>query len=199
MAGNKKSDWFEVSGYAFSTKEDAALAESERKKIEYLRAHMDTRQPETVLALYKKMLSERFFRTPIGNDFLKELHDYLIEQADYPEDAIGAILIYQSYEAPIRENAKQTAARIKPSDKKEKQKISPLFVSVVINIVLVIGVIAMFWIAVNTDVPNILNYEKVLTDKYAVWEQDLTEREQDLRLRELELAREVEEFSRNGN
>ena len=45
----------------------------------------------------------------------------------------------------------------------------------------------MFAITLNADQPNVLNYEKVLTDRYASWEQDLTEREQVIREKEREL------------
>lgn len=34
----------------------------------------------------------------------------------------------------------------------------------------------MFMIAVNSDNPNILNYETTIINKYASWDQELTER-----------------------
>jgi hypothetical protein len=47
--------------------------------------------------------------------------------------------------------------------------------------------IAMFSIALNANQPNILNYEKVLTNNYASWEQELTEREQAVKEKERQL------------
>ena len=58
----------------------------------------------------------------------------------------------------------------------------------IINIVLIITLIAMFQIAKNSESPNILNYEKVITDRYASWEQNLTDREKAVREKERELG-----------
>ncbi len=45
----------------------------------------------------------------------------------------------------------------------------------------------MFMIAVNSDNPNILNYETTIINKYASWDQELTERENKIREKEAEL------------
>ena len=57
----------------------------------------------------------------------------------------------------------------------------------VLNILLVLAVCAMFTIALNSENPNILNYERAVRDKYASWEQELTQREQTIREKEREL------------
>ncbi len=181
-----------VMGYSFLNEEDAALAEAERKKTEYLRAHLNTKNPDTVLALYNKVLHEHFFKTPIGVEFMRELRDYLIEQADFPEEDVAPIPLRLSYATPVRENPSQTRMRVQsPPEKKKKVKLSPLFVSIVLNIALVVAVIAMFWIATHTDQPNILNYKDALVNQYASWDQELTQREQAVREKERELGVEV--------
>ena len=63
-----------------------------------------------------------------------------------------------------------------------------LFVSIVLNIALTVAVIIMFWIAKNTEQPNILNYEEAITNRYAAWDQQLTEREAAVRQAERELG-----------
>ena len=60
-------------------------------------------------------------------------------------------------------------------------------ISLIANIVLVIAVAAMFGIAMKSDNPNILNYETQLVNRYASWEQELTEREKVIREKEKEL------------
>ena len=72
--------------------------------------------------------------------------------------------------------------------KKKKEPVGLLFISVVLNIALIGAVIWMFWIATHTDNPNIINYETVLTNRYASWDQELTERERQVRLMERELG-----------
>ena len=64
--------------------------------------------------------------------------------------------------------------------------------SVLLNVLLVLAIAAMFMITLRSDNPNVLNYERALTDKYASWEQELTERERAVREKELELQIENE-------
>lgn len=72
------------------------------------------------------------------------------------------------------------------SQKKEDGS-GKLRLSIFFNILLVIMVAAMFMIAVNSDNPNILNYETTIINKYASWDQELTERENKIREKEAEL------------
>ena len=60
----------------------------------------------------------------------------------------------------------------------------------ILNVFLVLLVIAMFAITLTGKNPNILNYERALTDQYAGWEQELTEREAAVREKERALQRE---------
>ena len=75
--------------------------------------------------------------------------------------------------------------RIVPSRKKEGQ--GKFRISVLINIILAAMVAAMLMIAVNSKNPNILNYKNRITNEYAAWEQELTEREQAVKQKEAEL------------
>jgi len=77
--------------------------------------------------------------------------------------------------------------RIEPAKKKEKA--DKFMISVLLNICLALLVIGMFAVAYTSEHPNILNYERVIVDKYASWEQDLTEREDAIREKELQLNR----------
>lgn len=45
----------------------------------------------------------------------------------------------------------------------------------------------MFWITLNSENPNILNYKTQIENKYAMWEQELTRREKEIRQKEAEL------------
>ena len=46
----------------------------------------------------------------------------------------------------------------------------------------------MFIITINGENPNIINYENAVVDKYATWEQELSERETIVRQKEQELG-----------
>ncbi|MCR4791521.1 MAG: hypothetical protein K5871_02100 [Lachnospiraceae bacterium] len=175
-------------GYEFACLDDAILAQSEMKKIDYLKEHLDKGDADTVKALYDKAIDEKFFKTPVGIGFLSEMREYLIDTLDYSEDEVRAIPLYMFYDS--------TSEKKKPAKASEKKKepAGVLFASIVLNIALIIGVIIMFWIAKNTDQPNILNYETAITNRYAAWDQQLTEREEAVREAERELSLELEEL-----
>ena len=61
-----------VSGFAFYSEKDARLAEQERQKIAYLDKRIDHTDIQSVLAIYKKALEDRVFRTPVGLEYLRE-------------------------------------------------------------------------------------------------------------------------------
>ena len=161
-------------GYEFANIDDAVLAQAEVKKIDYLKSHLDQGDADTVKALYDKAIDDHFFRSPVGMNFLAELREYMIGTLDFSEEEVRPVPIYVLYDgASRRSSAKKT--------EKKQEKVGFLFVSAVLNIALIVAVIIMFYIATHTDQPNILNYESAITNKYAAWEQDLTQRESTLR------------------
>lgn len=98
-------------------------------------------------------------------------------------ERVPEIPLYQSFSGVIRERSNPAKNRIQTKDGgKDGFKIS-----VILNVLLILAVAAMFTITIRSDNPNILNYKRVITDKYAQWEQELTERENAVREREREL------------
>ncbi len=177
-----------VNGYAFYNEQDALLAESERKKVEYLHTHLNTSDPEKILAVYSKAISDRMFKTPIGVDFLREMQTYLLEQCDYSMDDVPAIPLFVEYDKTLRDREVIDHKKIDaPKKQKKKEHVSFIYISVVLNIALIAGVVAMFLIALKSDNPNILNYQTAIENQYSAWNQELTEKEIELRKKESEL------------
>lgn len=180
---------FIAEGYAFSNAADAKMAVTERKKVEYLEAHMDYSKPQDILKVYEKALRDRVFRTPVGISYLKHLEDFLLDQTDIGEHEIPPIPLYQAYETTLRDNPPPARQRIIPEEKGNRNRDRDRFrVSVIINIALAIAVLAMFGIAIKSEQPNILNYKRALTNQYAAWEQELSQREQAVREKERALG-----------
>lgn len=173
-------------GFFFYTEKDAALAAQEQKKVEYLEARMDYNNPESVLKIYVRAIRERIFKTPVGMMYLKHLQQFLLEQEGINQEEIVPIPMHVAFDGELREQTNPAKKRVQPSQKKPK-KSNVLPVSIILNIALVAAVIAMFVITLNSSQPNILNYEKNLVNQYSAWEQELTEREQAVREKELEL------------
>ena len=76
---------------------------------------------------------------------------------------------------------------VKKKEKPDKTRVY-LRYSVWINIFLIIVVVGMFVISLMGETPNIVNYRFRIQDEYAAWEQDLMEREAEIKERERELS-----------
>ena len=171
-----------VRGYCFGTAEDAR---QEVKKIEYLEKHMDYGKPENILLVYRKAIETRVFRTPVGWEYLRSLQEKLAECKDL-EEPVPPVMLYTVFAHRVGDDIRVPAPRL-PERKKKDYK-GRFFLSVSINLILAISVGVMFFIALTGDQPNILNYERTLVNKYAAWEQELTEKENMLRERERQMT-----------
>lgn len=176
-------------GFLFRNQTDAKLAETERKKIEYLEAKLDYSKPEDILYIYNKTIEEQVFKTPVGIRYLKQLQEYLLSQEKIKPEQVTAIPLENTYD-----KAKRPRDDRKEQQEQEREaKKRYLTISVILNILLVTAVIAMFVISFNSDQPNILNYKKAITNQYAAWDQELTERERVVREKERALQIEAED------
>lgn len=180
-----------VSGFAFYSEKDARLAEQERQKIAYLDKRIDRTNWESVLAIYKKALEDRVFRTPVGLEYLRELQGELKAEQDTLGEEIPPIPLWTNF-ADTRGKASPARRRIQPPRETDSRD-GRFRLSLIMNIVMVVAIIAMFIITLNSDQPTILNYERNLQNKYASWEQELTQREQTVREKERELHIEAQD------
>ncbi len=174
-----------VSGFVFYSEKDAILAEQERQKIAYLDKRIDRSDYPSMLAIYKKALEERVFRTPVGVEYLRELQGELKAVEEELEEEVPPIPLWTNF-TDVRGKTRPARRRVQPPTE-DGTKQAAFRLSLVMNVVMIIAIIAMFIIALNSDQPNILNYEKNIQNQYATWEQELTEREQTVREKEREL------------
>jgi len=180
----RKEEW-EVGGFQFGSARDAELARMEQDKIGYIERRLQYDHPESVLSIYNKAIEQRIFQTPVGFQYLQSLKEFLV--ANGLGDQAKGIPLYQLYSYNMREETTPHTAkkRVQPSQYRVLR--AKLRRSVILNIILVLLVIAMFAITLTGKTENILNYERVITDRYAGWEQELTERESVVREKEREL------------
>lgn len=185
MAGYKDGV---VGDYVFFSEKDAQLAKAEEKKIEYLEARIDYSKPEKILHVYEQSIHERIFKTPVGLEYLKKMRDFLLSQKEIDPETVPHISVYTPFSGELRDPAESVKERIHAAKIQEAEtKKSRYTISVILNVLLVLAMCAMFAISLNSENPNIVNYETNLTNKYASWEQELTEREQAVREKEKEL------------
>lgn len=192
MEDKKQTSTLVEEGYSFLGEEDARRAAGERKRINYIEERIDYSKPESVLTIYRKAIQERVFKTPVGLHYLKDMQEFLMMQPQINAEDVPPIPLYQTFDSTLREQTSPAHTRIQPSVKKE-EKSQVLPVSIALNIALAIAIIAMFIITLNSEQPNVLNYENALVNRYAGWEQELTEREQAVREKERQLSIEEQE------
>lgn len=68
----------ELAGYEFVSEEQRQQAEKELDAIHYIQQNIDPEQPGMVLEIYRQILDQQLLHTPVGQDFLMSLYDYLV-------------------------------------------------------------------------------------------------------------------------
>ncbi len=171
--------------YSYPDEDTAGEAASELEKIRRLEAQIDYNKPKVVYALYNKMLLGEVFSTPEGFAYLLHLRQYLEENAYEIGEAIPGIPLEMFVHEVVQEMPEVEKGKKKGS---KVNKADTLSYKIVI-VALALLVVAMLVITALSDSPTILNYEKKLQDRYASWEMELTEREDAVRAKELELKK----------
>lgn len=191
---------FLVEGYRFYSKDEAEKASRELAKIRVLDEKLDAENYDAVKTLYLKALNQQVFETQIGFDYLRNIQRYLIskkvikpEENPLPvryskmmqeEAALHIKEEYQAFEKELREETGRLVDKEKELTDKAKSKCRTFMI---LTGVLAIMVVGMFLISMTGKNENILNYKNVIINRYAEWEQELTEREAVIRQKEAEL------------
>ena len=191
MATKTDSRIYIINSYQFETKEEYEQALQEKNGINYLNAQLDVNNIEKVYQLYTELVDKKIFITVIGIDYLKKLRGILLRDSRFSADNLRPIRITTVNKQVKNRVEKYISSKYETEvrqHKKEKEGIrNKLNTSIIINVVLVIMLIAMFFISKSSSNPTIIDYERKLQDKYASWESDLKEKEQELKDLEWEL------------
>lgn len=176
------NDGLIVEGYHFATSADAEAARLDAKRIKNLEDNLDYRKPQNVLMLYHKALDTRIFQTPIGYAYLLQIQEHL-KRCGIQEDKIRPIPLNVTFSNKTEANRsiQRSIASRRPEYKGRFQT------SVCLNIIMVIVIVSMFVISLKSDYPNIINYRTKILNEYSEWEQELTQREKELREAERKL------------
>ncbi len=188
MAADEGSgrDKFIVGGYEFLSENDAQKASMDLSKIKVLEARVKASRPADIKAVYDKSIENKIFKTPIGWGYLIGLRQKLLDSGFKEEDLIPIPLnvSMSRHSALDTLNVKQ---RILPPEQKKTADFKTIF-SLILNVVLIILVGVMFYITITGETDNIINYRKNITNRYASWEQELTDREKAVREAEKKLG-----------
>ena len=188
---NEKKMEYVVQGYRFADESEANIARSEVKKIDYIDENMNYSNLKMVYNFYNNCIENNIFQTPIGYAYLEKTRNLIVTKK-YENTKVQAIPVATNNHLAKRE-VKNDKKIIKKLEDEKTTIYGRMRISIIINIVLIILVIGMFIVARTSDNPNIINYEKALVDRYASWEEKLSEREEIIREKELELSIMIDE------
>ena len=185
-----------VDGFVFTQESAAKKALKEAEGIRYVKSRLDMENPNMALQMYRRLLAEKVFETPVGLAYMKELQNYLLsapELADQeiepitppitPASAIEeeSIEWYAKNLEEIKQRERTANFKRRRAEEKEAQSRQRLWASLLCSLFLFIAAAGMVVITFMEPTPNILNYENKLIEKYAGWEQELEKREQSLK------------------
>jgi len=170
-----------VEGYSFTNENMAKQARTEAEGVRYVKARTDMSKPDQVFNVYHKLLQQRMFQTPVGYAYLKELQEYLKTIPGIRNEDIRPIPVADHL---VVSDTRGISERWSRRLEKEQNK---LRMSIVANFAFVVSILLMFLITATSGQTTILNYEKKIQDRYAQWEQQLTQREKAIREEEQEL------------
>lgn len=178
-----------IDGFVFKDDADIAIVEDEIARIKYLADKINMNNAQGVYAVYDKLVQGGIFVTPVGYEYLRTLQDYLYKSSEIPDEIIKGIPVAISYTDALDRRNQDRDEKIKNNRRKFKKTFKNEYkASLLINLILIAMVIAMFVITLKADNPNMINYRTAIINQYSSWEQDLNEREKQIREKERELG-----------
>lgn len=172
-----------VAGYEFATIREAQEARKELRNIQALKEKIDFSKKKNLFEIYKRLVEKRAFRTLVGLQFLGEFRDYLIDTMKYKAEEVPYI---QAPSGNGRFREEQEEFRLLQIENEAFRKKQHYTIATIIALIIVI--IAMFVItALNPNV-GYINTENKILNRYAGWEEELTNREKQIQQKEKELG-----------
>lgn len=177
-----------VDGFIFRSKREFDKAKKEYETIQELKQKMDMNNQENVIEIYNRLVSKRYFQTPVGLSFLHELRIFLKEGND--NVSVAYVPVVSSGGVKNRSEQNRQYMELQKQYNKQSMTKNRLILAIVSMIIVIVGMI--FIMATNENVGYFNAEEKVL-NKYSAWEERLQKWEEELTIREdklLELEKE---------
>ncbi len=177
-----------VDGFIFRSKREFDKAKKEYETIKELKQKIDMNNQENLIELYNRLVSKRYFQTPVGLSFLHELRVFLKEGND--NVSVAYVPVVSSGGVKNRSEQNRQYMELQKQYNKQSMTKNRLILAIVSMIIVIVGMI--FIMATNENVGYFNAEEKVL-NKYSAWEERLQKWEEELTIREdklLELEKE---------
>ena len=138
-------------GYTFGSLRDADLAREEKEKITTIQKSLGKYNLSQLMDLYSRTNNGRIFRTPVGLEYLKGFRNYILKNGASEEDVppVVTYVTYSSEAAAEQKKLVRDAKALQAVPAELKRARNSFSVSVVFNVILLLMVAAMFYIAVR--------------------------------------------------
>ena len=190
-----------VDGFLFEDEEMAKVARREEEGIRFIKQRTALDNPEVVLNLYKKLLEQELFVTPVGIRFLTELQNVLLSSVYISREEIPAIPVkspiveLEQEDLPMEDEAQKAKVKTKTKDYRN-QFVMARFCAIVLGL----SIVGMFVInAISGNNVNIINYREELLNQYSSWEAELEAEEERLERWEESLEKREEQLREQMN
>lgn len=190
-----------IDGFEFCYEEDEKRAKEEFARIKALSSRIDEDDLGALKAVYTKAVEQKIFETQIGLCYLADIRRYLLSKGVLGEKECPIPVLYTrtsvqnqtkrlseeyaSFKQKVKKDAEEKLQKEKQENRRLVHKCRQRNLACVI---LGIMVAVMFVISMTGNNPTVLNYKRAITDQYAEWEQQLTERENAVRQKEAEFS-----------
>ena len=183
-----------VEGFVFENEEEYQLALKDAELFDILWNKIKKSDRNVATELYDTLLTSDKVKTVVGMYNVKMLQNYLIQNGYVSESEIIPIVGFvgrrvsttdamKSYEYS---NRMKYMVNQKVNDKLEKYKATVSTLKVVV-LILAVVIAVMFVVQANGGTANYASAKEAVIDEYSEWEQDLNDREKEVKEKEEEL------------
>ena len=183
-----------VEGFVFENEEEYQLALKDAELFDILWNKIKKSDRNVATELYDTLLTSDKIKTVVGMYNVKMLQNYLIQNGYVSESEITPIVGFvgrkvsttdamKSYEYSKR---MKYMVNQKMNDKLEKYKATVATLKVVV-LILAVVIAVMFVVQANGGTANYASAKEAVIDEYSEWEQDLNDREKEVKEKEEEL------------
>ncbi len=176
-----------INGYRFNTPDEYKEAKKEEEAIRYIKLKTDFKNYDNALKLYNTLIEKKTLHTVIGIDFLHELNIYLTKQKrgdNIQPIPLNDIRIANNPKPAVNDDDTVKVQKLNNIINLYKSKNKNNKIVIFFLIVLLIG---LFVLTFTGDNSPLIDDEMRLQDKYAAWEEELTQREEALKQQESSL------------
>ena len=183
-----------VEGFVFDNDEEYQMALKDAEMFDILWNKIKKSDRNVATELYDTLLTSDKIKTVVGMYNVKMLQNYLIQNGYVSESEIIPIVGFvgrrvsttdamKSYEYS---NRMKYMVNQKVNDKLEKYKATVSTLKVVV-LILAVVIAVMFVVQANGGTANYASAKEAVIDEYSEWEQDLNDREKEVKEKEEEL------------